>query len=185
MAITVSPLLEVTNRLDLPGTPPGDCSRPSHWREKAVEGDTVSRARPREIELKRPRRGKPEMGIESMEVCRVFTAIAMAASVTFVGGAMAQAQAPAPGEQRPPGAGQETPTQAEEKKVEGQVRSVDPSGTEITLTDGTKLTTPPRTALKPGVLAEGAIVVASYREENGKKVLTGLALKEPSASPNR
>ena len=85
-----------------------------------------------------------------MEVCRVFTAIAMAASVAFVGGAMAQAQAPAPGEQRPPGAGQETPTQAEEKKVEGQVRSVDPSGTEITLTDGTKLTTTPRTASSPG-----------------------------------
>ena len=74
----------------------------------------------------------------------------------------------------------------EEKKVEGQVKSVDPSGTEITLADGTKLTTPPRTALKPGVLAEGAIVVASYREENGKKVLTGLALKEtgePSTAP--
>lgn len=121
-----------------------------------------------------------------MEVSRIFTAIAMAASVTLVSGAMAQAQAPRPGEQRAPGADQET--QADEKKVEGQVRSVDPSGTEITLTDGTKLTTPPRTALKPGVLAEGAIVVASYREENGKKVLTGLALKEPPeppASPNR
>ena len=114
-----------------------------------------------------------------MEVSRACTAIAIAASVTLGAVAMARGQAPPASGPRPPAANQQTPAELEEKKVEGQVKSVDPSGTEITLADGTKLTTPPRTA-------EGAIVVASYREENGKKVLTGLALKEtgePSTAP--
>jgi Protein of unknown function (DUF1344) len=121
-----------------------------------------------------------------MEVSRACTAIAIAASVTLGAVAMATGQTPPASGPRPPAANQQTPAELEEKKVEGQVKSVDPSGTEITLADGTKLTTPPRTALEPGVLAEGAIVVASYREENGKKVLTGLALKEtgvPSTAP--
>jgi hypothetical protein len=43
--------------------------------------------------------------------------------------------------------------------------------------------TPHGAAIRPGVLAEGSTVVASYREEDGRKVLTDLALKEPAASP--
>src|SRR6267142_1985572 len=56
----------------------------------------------------------------------------------------------------------------------------DDAGTrsEITLSDGTKLVTPPGSALRPGVVTEGMVVVASYREENGAKVLTGLAVKD-------
>jgi hypothetical protein len=129
------------------------------------------------------RDGATRDGGERMGLVKTFAAIVVAASAISVAGAMAQTQPPPPAAQTPPGAGEERPGPGEEKRIEGQVRTVDPSGTEITLTDGTKLTTPPRTTLKPGVLTEGAIVIASYREENGKNVLTELALKEPSASP--
>ena len=60
--------------------------------------------------------------------------------------------------------------------VVGQVQSVDESGTELTLTDGTKLLTPPGSRLRPGVLNEGMLVVAMYREENGGKILTRISL---------
>ncbi len=79
--------------------------------------------------------------------------------------------------------GEDSPARGDEKKVEGQVKSVDPSGTELTLTDGTKLSTPPRTVIRSGVLSEGSIVIASYREEDGKKVLTGLAVKGADSTP--
>lgn len=117
-----------------------------------------------------------------MGVFKILVAILVAVPVTLVAEAMAQTPAPPPAEQRAPGAG-ETPIRGEEKRIEGQVRSVDPSGTEITLTDGTKLATPPRTVLRPGVITEGTAVIASYREENGRKILTALAVKEPAASP--
>lgn len=70
-----------------------------------------------------------------------------------------------------------------EKIVQGQVRSIDPAGTAITLTDGTRLLTPPGNSLRPGALSEGMTVIASYREQNGEKVMTELAVEEPSASP--
>jgi len=117
---------------------------------------------------------------------KMLVAIAMAASANvFVAEALAQRpEAPPPSGQRPPPSGRETPALGAEKTVEGRVKSVDPSGTEITLTDGTTLMTPQGTAIQPGVLAEGSTVVASYREENGRNVLTELALKEPASSPS-
>ena len=72
--------------------------------------------------------------------------------------------------------------QREEKMLVGQVQSVDESGTELTLTDGTKLLTPPGSRFRPGVLGEGMLVIAMYREEeNGNKILTRLSLgqREP------
>jgi hypothetical protein len=116
---------------------------------------------------------------------KMLVAIAVAASANvFVAEALAQRpEAPPPTGQRPP-SGRETPALGAEKTVEGQVKSVDPSGTQITLTDGTTLATPQGAAIRPGVLAEGSTVVASYREENGRNVLTELALKEPASSPS-
>jgi len=76
--------------------------------------------------------------------------------------------------------------QSEEKMLVGQVESVDESGTEITLADGTKLLTPPGARLRPGVLEKGVLVVAMYREEeSGQKVLTRLSLgqSEPAPAP--
>ena len=83
-------------------------------------------------------------------------------------------------------------TQAEEKMLVGQVQNVDETGTKITLTDGTKLLTPPGSVVvRPGALQEGSVVVAGYREENGDKILTKLLKpakpvpSTPSESPKR
>jgi len=99
-------------------------------------------------------------------------AILVVASVAFVAEAMAQTQAPAAGQEQ------------QEKTIQGQVKSIDPAGKELTLTDGTRLLAPQGAAIRPGALAEGMTVIASYREENGENVLTELAVEQPaSASP--
>jgi hypothetical protein len=74
--------------------------------------------------------------------------------------------------------------QAEEKILVGKVQSVDESRTEITLTDGTKLLTPPGSMVRPGALTEGMVVVAVYREEeNGNKILSRLSRGESEPAP--
>jgi len=47
----------------------------------------------------------------------------------------------------------------------------------------TKLVTPPGPALRPGVVTEDMTVVASYREENGAKILD-LAQPGEAVSPD-
>jgi hypothetical protein len=74
--------------------------------------------------------------------------------------------------------------QAEETILVGQVQSVDETGTEITLADGTKLVTPPGSVIRPGALQEGTVVVAMYREENGDKILTRLSLMQSAPAPS-
>jgi hypothetical protein len=70
--------------------------------------------------------------------------------------------------------------QSEEKILVGRVQSVDESGTELTLADGTKLLTPLGAQFNPGALEKGMIVVAMYREQDdGRKVLTRLSRGEP------
>src|SRR5262245_16885723 len=110
-----------------------------------------------------PTRQSPtRMGVETMAFDKMLVAIAVATSANFfVGEALAQRpEAPSPKGQRPTPSGVETPTLGPEKSVEGQVQSVNASGTEITLTDGTTLMTPLGAAIRPGVL-EGFTVVAS------------------------
>jgi hypothetical protein len=77
----------------------------------------------------------------------------------------------------------EAPARGDEQVVSGQVKNIHPNGTEITLTDGTRLVAPAGAVIRPGVLSEGMMVIASYRDENGEKVMTNLAVREPSASP--
>jgi|SRR5262245_3874772 len=117
-----------------------------------------------------------------MGTLRMLLAIVVTASVTLVAEAMAQTQPPPPAGQRPPPAGAGRPPAGEETIVEGQIKSVDSSGTAITLTDGTRLAVPPGATLRP-VVTPGATVVATYKEENGSKVLTALVVTEPLASP--
>jgi hypothetical protein len=74
--------------------------------------------------------------------------------------------------------------QGEEKMLVGQVQTVDETGTKITLTDGTKLLTPPGSVVRPGALQEGTMVVAMYREENGDKILTKLSLRQGAPAPS-
>jgi len=73
--------------------------------------------------------------------------------------------------------------QAKEMMLVGQVQSVDETGTKITLTDGTKLLTPPGSVIRPGDLEEGTMVVAMYREENGDKILIKLAVGQSAPAP--
>ena len=73
---------------------------------------------------------------------------------------------------------------AEEKMLVGEVQSIDATGTQITLKDGTMLLTPPGSMLRPGALEQGMLVVAMYREqENGDKVLTRLSLGQSQPAP--
>jgi hypothetical protein len=81
--------------------------------------------------------------------------------------------------------------QAQQQMAVGQVQSVDETGTKVTLTDGTRLVTPPGSVVGPGVRS-GTMVVGMYREENGNKILTKLAMGQsepapstPSESPKR
>jgi hypothetical protein len=74
--------------------------------------------------------------------------------------------------------------QREETMLVGQVQSVDETGTAITLTDGTKLLTPPGSVIRPGALQEGTMVVAMYREENGDKILTKLSVTQSAPAPS-
>ena len=71
----------------------------------------------------------------------------------------------------------------EEQMLVGQVQSVDDSGTELTLMDGTKLLTPPGSRLRPGLLNEGMLIVAMYREFNGDKILTRISLGQSEPAP--
>jgi hypothetical protein len=111
--------------------------------------------------------------MEGMSTVTALVAILM--SMTFVVEATAQQPAPPAAQSSTPNRSEPTPGQ-QVKTVEGQVGSVDSSRTEITLTDGTRLVTPPGVVFKPGAVTEGMTVLASYREENGRNILTGLTV---------
>jgi Protein of unknown function (DUF1344) len=118
-----------------------------------------------------------------MKTFNLLIAMVVASSAALVAQSMAQTQAPPSTRQQSPTPRGEAPALGSEKTVQGQVQSIDPSEREITLTDGTTLVLPPGAALKPGALRAGTTVIASYREEQGKNVLTALALADPSAPP--
>jgi hypothetical protein len=105
--------------------------------------------------------------------------VTMLAPAIFVAAAFAQTQLPPPAGRTSPPPGATTPAPEAGNAVEGRIENIDPSRTAITLSDGTKLVTPAGAVLKPGVVTEGMLIVASYREENGAKVLTGLTVKDP------
>ena len=75
-----------------------------------------------------------------MRTFKMFNATMIVGSMIFVAVAVAQTQVPAPPpEQRPPPPGT-TPPQGSGQVIEGQVKSVDPSGRAITLTSGSFVT---------------------------------------------
>jgi hypothetical protein len=75
--------------------------------------------------------------------------------------------------------------QAQEKMLVGQVQSVDETGTQITLTDGTKLLTPLGSVIRSRAFQEGTMVVAMYLEENGDKIVTKLSLRQSEPAPSK
>ena len=106
-------------------------------------------------------------GFKTLFAILVVTSVIVLAGVVSV----APAQAPTLGQE------------PEEQTIQGQVQSIDPAGTELTLTDGTRLLAPPGAVITPGALTEGMTVIASYRQQNGENVMTELAVEEPAASP--
>jgi uncharacterized protein DUF1344 len=64
------------------------------------------------------------------------------------------------------------------RHVEGQIRSVDPSGRTVTLSDGTRLTIPADVRVDRQALTPGATVRAAYEEKAGEKVVTSLELQQ-------
>jgi len=62
--------------------------------------------------------------------------------------------------------------------VQGKVTALDPAKGMLTLEDGTQLTIPAGAQLPPDI-KEGSIVRASFEEQSGKKMLTGLELQKP------
>ena len=62
--------------------------------------------------------------------------------------------------------------------VQGKITALDPTKGMLTLEDGTQLTIPAGAQLPPDI-KEGSIVRASFEEQSGKKMLTGLELQKP------
>src|SRR5262245_45348986 len=109
----------------------------------------------------------------------LFVAVVTATSATPLVEAVAQVQAPPPVRQAPSSQRERNAGSGEEKTVQGVVRSIDASEKEITLTNGTRLVVSPDAELKPGLLRKGTTVIANYKEEGGKNVLTAVVVVAP------
>lgn len=68
------------------------------------------------------------------------------------------------------------------KEVQGKVRSLDRSRKTVTLEDGTKLTIPESIKITSGSLKKGAMVIATYEEKDGQKVVTSILVQSSSKS---
>jgi len=125
----------------------------------------------------------------------IITALVLAASVGWPAVTMAQQQQMPPGS--PPGApmtpAEKAPVekapapgmqkeQGKEHDVQGKIMSVDPSGKEVTLDNGTKLTIPEQIKVNRSALKEGATVQARYKEEGGNKVVTKITVRPEKRS---
>jgi len=63
---------------------------------------------------------------------------------------------------------------AQEKQIEGTIKSVDPDGGVIMLEDGTRLMIPASVRVQRDALREGAPVKARYEESGGQKIVTSI-----------
>lgn len=66
---------------------------------------------------------------------------------------------------------------ADAKQIEGKVRDLDPTGTKLTLADGTELMIPDAAKFLRAELRPGATVTVTYEELNGHKVVQHLQVK--------
>jgi Protein of unknown function (DUF1344) len=60
--------------------------------------------------------------------------------------------------------------------VEGKIKSVDPSGSLLTLDDGTQIVIPPTFTVEKSALMPGLNVKVSYDEKDGQKVAKSFTL---------
>ena len=98
----------------------------------------------------------------------LFITVMVATSVTFVIQATAERQTPPPVGQAPSTPRDGKPDLREEKTVQGQIRSINASEREITLTNGTQFVVPLGAPVKPLLLREGTTVIASYQRIVGR-----------------
>jgi uncharacterized protein DUF1344 len=70
----------------------------------------------------------------------------------------------------------------QDKEVQGKIKDLDPSKKTLTLEDGTKLTIPEAVKVTPGALKKGAMVIATYEEKAGQKVVTSILVQPQSKS---
>lgn len=68
------------------------------------------------------------------------------------------------------------------KEVQGKVKSLDRLRKTVTLEDGTKLLIPESIKITAGSLKKGAMVIATYEERDGQKVVTSILVQSPSKS---
>lgn len=106
-----------------------------------------------------------------MKVLSVLLTLALVASAGVLSQVMAQM----------PSAGGKAPAAAGEQSVTGEIQSINPSGKELTLKDGTKLVL--KDDAKMQGLKEGATVTAKYKVESGQNVVTSIDVQAPAASP--
>jgi hypothetical protein len=116
---------------------------------------------------------------ESRRISLVLVAVLLAVPVVWVSESHAQTGSPG----APPGVGSMRPQGAPPgaggmQRVQGVIKSVDPSGKLLTLDDGTKLTIPPSVNVPRGMLEEGTIVKATYEEKGGQNVVTSLEVQQ-------
>jgi hypothetical protein len=96
----------------------------------------------------------------------------LAASLGAPGDLMAQTKEPAT-----PKMEQKPKMESGAQVIEGKVKSVDPSGTQILLEDGTKLMIPKSVKAPKEALRPGAMVMAQYEEKGGQKIVTAIEVK--------
>jgi hypothetical protein len=63
--------------------------------------------------------------------------------------------------------------------IEGKIKDVNPTGSQITLDDGTQLTIPNTVRVSREALREGAAVKATYEMTGGQKVVKSIEVKSP------
>lgn len=77
----------------------------------------------------------------------------------------------------PRGVGGSETLGAQERDIQGTIRSVDPDGGVVVLEDGTRLTIPASLRPHRDALKEGATVKVSYEERGGEKVVTSIEVR--------
>ena len=113
-------------------------------------------------------------------------AIAGLAAVLLAGSAAWAGQMTPNSKDQPGPALQKAPAKsamAEGKEVEGKVKSMDRSGKNVTLENGTKLTIPDSLKSARGALKKGAMIKATFEEKNGEKVATSIEVRSGESKP--
>jgi uncharacterized protein DUF1344 len=117
-------------------------------------------------------------------------AFAVLVALSMVGTyAWAQTMPPTPAQAGPsPEAGSPAqvapsdPGAPQAKEVQGKVKTLDRTKKTVTLEDGTKLMIPETIKVTSGTLKKGAMVIATYEEKDGQKVVTSILVQPPSKS---